>query len=101
MLHDVPHWQWEAVDAENRTHMRFNIDFDLLFDLDLDANGKAVCTLDTGCEAKGTCGKHGNCPKSPTYDLAKRYIDVSVWPSGFTYLYDIFCQNKWRKNGQV
>ena len=80
MLHGVPHWQWEAV-QDNKTYMRFNIDFDLLFDLDLDADGKAVCALDTTCFEQGTCGKHGICPEAPTYDIAKKYSEVRESPS--------------------
>jgi hypothetical protein len=54
-----------------------NTDFEIFFDLDLDSNGKSVCTLDQTCPEKGTCGKRGVCPQAETFDLGKKYIDVS------------------------
>ena len=54
-----------------------NTDFEIFFDLDLDANGKSVCKLDNTCPEKETCGKHGVCPQAATYDLGKQYIEVS------------------------
>ena len=74
----MPHWQWEAFDAAiNDTVFMLNTDFEIFFDLDLDANGKAVCKLDPTCVDKKTCGKHNICPQAETYDLGKKYIDVS------------------------
>ena len=73
----VSHWQWEAVGADNLTYFMLNTDFEIFFDLDLDANGKAACAIDVTCADKGTCGKHGACPKASTYELGKNYIDVS------------------------
>ena len=73
----VPHWQWEAVGDDNLTYFMLNTDFEIFFDLDLDANGKAACAIDVTCADKGTCGKHGACPKASTYELGKNYIDVS------------------------
>ena len=72
-----PHWQWNGLNTEtNETYMMFNTDFVNFFDLDLDANAKAVCTLDTQCVSRGTCGKHNVCPQAESYDLALSYINV-------------------------
>ncbi len=53
-----------------------NTDFELFFDVQLDADGKAVCILDNTCVAKKTCGKNGVCPIAETYDQAAAYAQV-------------------------
>ena len=84
---DVSHWQWEAVDPEdNETYFMLNTDFEIFFDLDLDANGKSVCQLDNTCVEKGTCGKHSVCPQAATYELGKQYIEVSYQSDKMNYL---------------
>ena len=73
----MPHWQWEAFDAEdNETYMMLNTDFELFFDLDLDANGKAVCNLDITCIASNSCGKKNTCRLANTFEQGKKYNDV-------------------------
>lgn len=74
----MAHWQWEAFDADlNDTVFMLNTDFEIFFDLDLDANGKSVCKIDQTCVEKKTCGKRNICPQAATYDIGKKYIDVS------------------------
>ena len=76
----LPHWQWEAFDAEdNETYFMLNTDFEIFFDLDLDANGKAVCTLDNTCAETMTCGKHNICNMAKTFDQGKKYVEVSFF----------------------
>ena len=65
----------DPVDGE--TYFMLNTDFELFFDLDLDANGKATCILDPTCIAAGTCGKHNICPQAQTFDIGNNFIQVS------------------------
>ena len=53
-----------------------NSDFELLFDIQMDSNSKALCQIDTNCFENGYCGKHGICPRAATYELAKSYAEV-------------------------
>jgi hypothetical protein len=39
------HWQWEATEPSGEEYFMLNIDMELFFDLELDGDGKAVCTL--------------------------------------------------------
>ncbi len=53
-----------------------NTDFELFFDLELDGDGKTVCTLDNTCASRNTCGKNGICPMAETYKQAESYAQV-------------------------
>ena len=75
---NFPHWQWEAVGPNNETFFMLNTDFELIFDLSLDSQGKSSCRIDVSCIKKNTCGKKGSCAKAKTYGLTKQYVEVSL-----------------------
>ena len=54
-----------------------NTDFELVFDIQLDGDSKALCQIDTNCFESGSCGSNGTCPLAATYELAKSYAEVT------------------------
>jgi hypothetical protein len=56
--------------------MMFNTDFEIFFDLDLDADGKTTCTLDPQCYLQDTCGQNNICNMADTYGQGLKYISV-------------------------
>ena len=60
-----PKWQWDCVDTEGNVHCGFmlNTDVEMLYELDLDANGKSSCDFTT-------------CAESPTHDQVQNYNEV-------------------------
>jgi hypothetical protein len=63
---------------DDEEYFMLNTDFELFFDVQLDADGKAVCILDNNCVAKKTCGINGICPIAETYDQAATYAQVNI-----------------------
>jgi hypothetical protein len=54
-----------------------NTDFEIFFDLELDADGQAVCILDNTCVRKHTCGINGICAQAATYEQGEAYALVN------------------------
>ena len=73
-----------------------NSDFELVFDIQLDGDSKALCQIDTNCFENGYCGKHGICPSVDTYKLAKSYAEVTQLPvcSNIRALISLICIGK-------
>jgi len=71
------HWQWEAFIDKTQTLFMLNTDFEILFDLDLDASGKSLCNIDVNCIKSNSCNSGKTCPLvDSTYQVAKLYKEV-------------------------
>ena len=55
----------------------FNTDFHVLFDVDVDNDGKATCDLKTDCLESDSCGIGNVCKKAATYEQGHGYIKVT------------------------
>ena len=65
-------------DNDSACGIMLNTDFELVFDLDLDLEGKSSCRIDVNCIKKNTCGRNGVCAKARTFHLTKKYVEVRI-----------------------
>ena len=66
-------WQWggTASDGTTRLGTRLHTDFELLYNVTVDADSQATCTL----------GSSGTCGTVDTYTTAQSYANVSFIPT--------------------
>jgi len=68
-----PKWEFKAsfTTRADNAGMMFNTDFELFYNLTLDANGKATCNLNHLCGLNNSCTNY--CPMSSTFQTALGY----------------------------
>jgi len=81
-------YQYKGFNSSGSTvGIMLNTDVEIFYNLTLDSNAKATCTLDATCGIDSSCSS-SECAKATTFDLAYSYGQVNCGELAVTFNFD-------------